>query len=96
MLAASSPSRDSTTNSNGHGVSLALRRNVPVMALVLGSFGGIKVKFQMGHRVREGMHPGTVTDVGTVPIAVKTDADVWRVLCPWEQAKILGSHQSRD
>jgi hypothetical protein len=58
--------------------------------------GGIKVKFQIGDRVREGMHPGTVTDVGTVLIQVKSDEGGLRVVCPWELVKILGSHQSHD
>jgi hypothetical protein len=54
------------------------------------------VKFQIGDRVREGMHTGTVTDVGTVLIQVKADAGGLRVACPWDLAKILGRHQSHD
>jgi mechanosensitive ion channel-like protein len=54
------------------------------------------VKFQIGDRVREGMHPGTVTDVGTVLIQVKSDEGGLRAVCPWELTKILGSPQSRD
>jgi len=48
------------------------------------------VKFQIGDRVRDGMHVGTVTDVGTVLIQVKSDEGGLRVVCPWELAKILG------
>jgi hypothetical protein len=54
------------------------------------------VKFQVGDRVREGMHPGTVTDVGTVLIQVKSDEGGLRAVCPWELTKIFGSPQSRD
>jgi hypothetical protein len=37
------------------------------MAMMKGS----QVEFQIGDNVREGMHVGTVTDVGTVLIQVK-------------------------
>ena len=46
--------------------------------------------FQIGDRVREGTHIGTVTDVGTVLIQVKSDEGRLRVVCPWELVKILG------
>jgi hypothetical protein len=46
------------------------------------------VKFQIGDRVREGTHVGTVTDVGTVLIQVKSDEGGLRVACPWELVKI--------
>jgi hypothetical protein len=46
------------------------------------------VKFQTGDRVRDGMHVGTVTDVGTVLIQVKSDEGGLRVACPWELVKI--------
>jgi small-conductance mechanosensitive channel len=45
---------------------------------------GTQVKFQIGDNVREGMHVGTVTDVGTVLIQVKTTDGRLRVVCPWE------------
>jgi len=70
-----------------------LRPTVPAMPW-FGRFGGIEVKFQIGDRVREGMHTGTVTDVGTVLIQVKSDADALRMACPWELEKILDRHQS--
>ena len=50
------------------------------MAMMKGS----QVKFQIGDNVREGMHVGTVTDVGTVLIQVKTTDGRLRVVCPWE------------
>ena len=45
---------------------------------------GSQVEFQIGDDVREGMHVGTVTDVGTVLIQVKTTDGRLRVVCPWE------------
>jgi hypothetical protein len=48
---------------------------------------GRQVKFQIGDEVRDGMHVGTVTDVGTVLIQVKTAEGRLRVLCPWELVK---------
>lgn len=54
------------------------------------SLGGMSVKFQMGDRVREGTRVGTITDVGTVLIQVKSDEGRLRVVCPWELVKILG------
>ena len=46
------------------------------------------MRFQVGDRVREGTHIGTVTDVGTVLIQVKTNEGTSRVVCPWELVKI--------
>jgi Mechanosensitive ion channel len=45
------------------------------------------MKFQIGDEVRDGMHVGTVTDVGTVLIQVKTTEGRLRVVCPWELVK---------
>ena len=50
------------------------------MAMMKGS----QVEFQIGDNVREGMHVGTVTDVGTVLVQVKTTDGRLRVVCPWE------------
>lgn len=47
------------------------------------------MKFQLGDRVRDGMHVGTVTDVGTVLIQVKSDEERLRLVCPWELVKVL-------
>jgi Mechanosensitive ion channel len=46
------------------------------------------VEFQIGDNVREGIHVGTVTDVGTVLIEVKTTDGRLRVVCPWELVPI--------
>ena len=48
------------------------------------------MRFQIGDRVREGTRVGTITDVGTVLIQVKSDEGGLRVVCPWELVKILG------
>jgi small-conductance mechanosensitive channel len=45
------------------------------------------VKFQVGDEVREGMRAGTVTDVGTMLIQVRTAEGRVRLLCPWELVK---------
>jgi hypothetical protein len=46
------------------------------------------MRFQVGDRVREGTRVGTVTDVGTVLIQVKTNEGTSRVVCPWELVKM--------
>ena len=50
------------------------------------------MKFQIGDKVREGWHVGTVTDVGTVLIQVKTSEGTSRVVCPWELVPMRPSH----
>ena len=47
--------------------------------------------FHVGDEVREGMHVGTVTDVGTVLIQVKTTEGTSRVFCPWELVRVRSS-----
>jgi hypothetical protein len=46
--------------------------------------------FHIGDEVKVGTRVGTITDVGTVLIQVKTAEDGLRVVCPWELVKILG------
>jgi hypothetical protein len=46
------------------------------------------VRFRIGDKVREGMRVGTVTDVGTVLIEVKTTAGTSRMVCPWELVRL--------
>jgi hypothetical protein len=48
------------------------------------------VKFRVGDRVRDRFRIGTITDVGTVLVQVKTDEGTLRAVCPWELIKILG------
>ena len=50
------------------------------------------MKFQIGDKVRNGTHVGTVTDVGGVLVQVKTNEGTSRVLCPWELVKIPAAH----
>lgn len=47
------------------------------------------MKFQLGDRVRDGVHVGTVTDVGTILIQVKSDEGRSRLVCRWELVKAL-------
>jgi hypothetical protein len=42
--------------------------------------------------VREGTHVGTVTDVGTVLVQVKTIEGTSRVVCPWELVRIRATY----
>jgi hypothetical protein len=45
------------------------------------------MEFHIGDKVRLGMHVGTITDVGTVVIHVKTSEGGLRAVCPWELVK---------
>lgn len=45
-------------------------------------------QFFIGDTVREGLHVGTVTDVGTVLIQVKTTMGDSRVVCPWDLVRV--------
>jgi small-conductance mechanosensitive channel len=42
------------------------------------------MNFHIGDKVRMGTRAGTVTDVGTMLIQVKTTEGSRRVVCPWE------------
>jgi hypothetical protein len=44
----------------------------------------MRVKFHIGDKVRVGTRVGTITDVGTILIQVKTTEGSMRVVCPWE------------
>jgi small-conductance mechanosensitive channel len=46
------------------------------------------VRFQIGDTVQVGARVGTITDVGTVLIQVKTNDGRLRVACPWEVVRI--------
>ena len=45
-------------------------------------------RFRIGDVVREGMHVGTVTDVGTMLVAIKTTMGASRMVCPWELVRL--------
>ncbi|WP_162462237.1 mechanosensitive ion channel domain-containing protein [Mycolicibacterium sp. CBMA 234] len=49
-------------------------------------------RFRVGDVVRNGTHVGTVTDVGTVLIAVRTATGASRMVCPWELVRLRASH----
>jgi hypothetical protein len=53
---------------------------------------GRNVQFRIGDKVRDGAHVGTVTDVGTVLIQVKTTIGTSRMACPWELVRVRASH----
>ena len=40
--------------------------------------------FHIGDKVQVGTRVGTITDVGTILIQVKTTEGSLRVVCPWE------------
>jgi hypothetical protein len=50
------------------------------------------MRLHIGDKVREGMHVGTVTDVGTVLIQLKTTEGALRVACPWDLVKVQPAH----
>ena len=43
--------------------------------------------FHIGDEVRVGTRAGSVTDVGTILIHVKTTEGSLRVVCPWERVR---------
>jgi hypothetical protein len=44
----------------------------------------MQVNYHIGDKVQMGTRVGTITDVGTVLIQVKTTEGSMRVVCPWE------------
>jgi hypothetical protein len=50
------------------------------------------MQFCIGDKVREGLHVGTVTDVGGVLIQVETTTGTSRMVCPWELQRVRPSH----
>ncbi|WP_138251365.1 mechanosensitive ion channel domain-containing protein [Mycolicibacterium phocaicum] len=48
-------------------------------------------RFHIGDVVLNGTHIGTVTDVGTVLVAVTTATGAPRMVCPWELVKLRTS-----
>jgi hypothetical protein len=51
----------------------------------------MSVGFRIGDVVRNGPHIGTVTDVGTVLVAVTTTTGAPRMVCPWELVRLRTS-----
>jgi hypothetical protein len=56
------------------------------------SVGAGKAQFHVGDKVREGLHVGTVTDVGTMLIQFKTTTGTARMVCPWELVRLRASY----
>jgi len=50
----------------------------------------MQVKLHVGDKVRVGTRVGTITDIGTILIQVKTTEGRVRVVCAWELVKVLG------
>lgn len=46
------------------------------------------MRFSIGDEVREGPRVGTVTDVGTLLVQVKTNMGTSRMVCPWELVRV--------
>jgi hypothetical protein len=52
-----------------------------------------EVTFCIGDEVRDGLHVGTVTDVGTVLVQVKTSIGSLRMVCPWELVRVQATRE---
>jgi len=50
------------------------------------------MEFHIGELVREGSRVGTVIDIGTVLVQIKTNEGVARAVCPWELVPIRATH----
>jgi len=51
------------------------------------------MQFCIGDEVREGLHTGIVTDVGTVLVEVKRPTSTSRMVCPWELVRLSDTEQ---
>jgi hypothetical protein len=51
------------------------------------------MRFSIGDEVREGTHVGTVTDVGTMLVQVRTNLGASRMVCPWELVRVRPARQ---
>lgn len=49
--------------------------------------------FRVGDLVRNGAHTATVTDVGTVLVAVMTAVGTPKMVCPWELVRLCAAPQ---
>ena len=59
-------------------------RRAPGVVSDRGSRARRSTRFRIGDVVREGMRVGTVTDVGTMLVQIKTTTGTLRMVCPWE------------
>lgn len=53
-----------------------------------------EMTFHIGDEVRQGTRIGTVTDVGTVLIQVRSTEGTARLVCPWDIVKVPASQES--
>ena len=60
----------------------------PGLQSIGGSRGRRNARFRIGDVVRDGMHVGTVTDVGTMLVQIKTTMGTSRMVCPWELVRL--------
>ena len=58
-----------------------------------GSRGRRNARFLIGDVVREGMQVGTVTDVGTMLVQIKTTTGTSRMVFPWELVSVRDSRE---
>lgn len=52
-------------------------------------------EFNVGDVVRNGLSVATVTDAGTVLIAITTAMGISRMVCPWELVRLSVAEQGR-
>jgi hypothetical protein len=52
------------------------------------------MQFCIGDTVREGLRVGTVTDVGTMLIQIKTTTGNSRMVCPWELVRLRAPYEA--
>lgn len=50
-------------------------------------------QFRTGDLVRTGLHVATVTDVGTVLVAITTAMGASRMVCPWELVRLRAAER---
>jgi hypothetical protein len=61
-----------------------------------GNHGRRNARFCIGELVREGMHVGTITDVGTMLVQIKTTTGTSRMVCPWELVRLPASRDGHS
>lgn len=52
-------------------------------------------EFIVGDVVRNGLRLATVTDVGTVLVAIRTAMGTSRMVCPWELVRLSAAQPGR-
>jgi hypothetical protein len=56
----------------------------------------MNMQFRIGDEVRDGLRVGTVTDVGTMLVQVKTTIGTSRMVCPWELVRLRTPHEPQS